>query len=354
MLAQWLPKCPEALKRGTIQQIAQTDNSWDRDEQYAAMAAVIVAMKNQGAKANAYLKERATRDLSALVALSLSDGGKYRAFIRKTAMSTPTEIPALLALMEAEGADGAAKFAIQSMGELLGLDECLRDARSLHDAFRSLDSGQPVSCLPATDRLGSLLPLLPYVLVWLWKWTDAERPNVPALAALMASDDFAAFLEATSVDEVGFATRIARLLCRADDKSAAALRKALHTLLGSDKATHLRNIEYVLLLGKLSDHRLWTEPPQREQPKLSVEDAISCAGAWDLLIDDAGEPRPVVKWSEIGHYWNIRFPLDPRSAARAIQLLASFSQDSNSSKSIRPATEIERQLLYRHFPAARP
>lgn len=85
-----------------------------------------------------------------------------------------------------------------------------------------------------------------------------------------------------------------------------------------------------------------------------MEDTLRCAGGWELLMDAEGNPRPVVKWVGIGGYWSIRFPLDPRAAARAMDLLASFEPTKEQAKRIRPATEIERQLLYRHLPATRP
>lgn len=353
-LAQWLPECTDALKRATYQKIAHASDRWEDDEQYAAMAAVVVAVKNRSAKSKAYLRETATHNPSALLALSLLEGSQYQEFIRKTALAMPTDIAALLALMESEGKDAAAKVLVQASEKLPGLGERLDKARTLYQAFRDLDGGQPVSCLPVKDRAGSLLPLLPYVLFRLWKWTERNQPNVRALSALMESDGFSGFLEATDVNTFGLACRMASLLRNADDTSAVTIQSALYRLLSSDVFTRQYYGEYVLLLGKLSGHRLWNVPPPSGQTRLSVEDTLRCAGGWELLMDAEGNPRPVVKWVGIGGYWSIRFPLDPRAAARAMDLLASFEPTKEQAKRIRPATEIERQLLYRHLPATRP
>ncbi|OQC13493.1 MAG: hypothetical protein BWX73_02298 [Lentisphaerae bacterium ADurb.Bin082] len=350
--AQWCPDCPDALKRPNVQRIARTEDDWDGAERYAAMAAVVVAMKNQGAKATAYLRETATRAPSALLALALQDSGRHREFIRKMALAAPTEPAAILALLESEGMDRAAAVLAPTMRDLPGQDERWGKAVALRNAFHELDAGRSVSCLPGGDRFGDALPLLPYVLAWLLKWTDSEHPNVPALAALTASENFADFLRATGTDTLGLAARMASLLRQADGEPAADLQQALHAILKNE--TSLRNGEYALLLGKLSGHKLWTEPPQGEQSKLSAEDAVGCSGAWGLLMDDQANHRPVVKWIEFGHFWDIRFPLDSRLAGRAMELLAASNPTKDQAKEIRPLTEIERQLLLRHIPSARP
>lgn len=350
--AQWCPDCPDALKRTNVQRIARTEDDWDGAERYAAMAAVVVAMKNQGAKATAYLRETAARAPSALLALALQDSGRHREFIRKTALTAPTQPAALLALLESDGIDKAAAVLAPTMKDLPGQEERWEKVVTLRNAFHELDAKRSVSCLPGGDRFGDALPLLPYVLAWLLKWTDSEHPNVPALAALTASENFADFLRATGTDTLGLTARMASLLRQADGEPAAALRQALHAILKND--TSLRNSEYALLLGKLSGHKLWTEPPQGEQPKLSVEDAVVCSGAWGLLMDDQANHRPVVKWIEFGHFWDIRFPLDTRLAARAMELLAASNPTKEQAKYIRPLTEIKRQLRLRHIPNARP
>lgn len=350
--AQWCPDCPDALKRPNLQKIARTEDDWDDAERYAAMAAVVVAMKNQGAKATTYLRETAARNASALLALALQDSGRHREFIRKAALTAPTEPAAILALIESDGIDKAAAVLAPTMKDLPGQDERWGKAVALRNAFHELDAGRSVSCLPGGDRFGDALPLLPYVLAWLLKWTDSEHPNVPALAALTASENFADFLRATGTDTLGLAARMASLLRQADGEPAADLQQALHAILKNE--TSLRNGEYALLLGKLSGHKLWTEPPQGEQSKLSAEDAVGCSGAWGLLMDDQANHRPVVKWIEFGHFWDIRFPLDSRLAGRAMELLAASNPTKDQAKEIRPLTEIERQLLLRHIPSARP
>jgi len=358
-LAQWLPQCRDRLKHDIIQKIAGKYDALDScDARYTAMAAVVVALKNLGAKTEAYLKEAAARDPSALLALSLSDRSRYREFIRKTALAAPLDIAALLALIESEGVDAASKCVVQAAGGFVGLDERLTLARTLYHAFRDLDAGHPVVCLPAAQRFGDLLSLLPYVLARLWKWTDSDHPNLPALRAFTASDGFPGFLEATHVDTVGLAAKMASLLRSADDRSAATVREALKALalLHSGPGCRLTDVERVLFLGKLSSHKLWTEPPQSQHSKLPADDTPICAGAWELLLDGEGTPRPVVKWLEFDDYpySDIRFPLDPRAASHAMQLVASFGPNSRQAKSIEPMTEIERQLLFRHVAAARP
>lgn len=357
-LAQWGPECSNALKRSSIRTIARADtekffSATDPDRaRRAAMAAVVVAMRNRGAKSTAYLRETAGQDPSALLALALKGEGRQRGFIRKTVLAASTDPATILALLESEGIDEAVAILGPTLRDLPGRQDRLRRVITLRKAFQDLDEGRAVSCLSEVGRFRRPLALLPFVLTWLIKWTDPQAPNVKALAALTESENFEDLLEATAIDIVGLVARMASLLRQVDDESVAALRGALQAVLSIK--VRLRDGEYALLLGKLSGHRLWMDRPDCERPKLSAEETLGSCGAWGLLIDEEGNQLPVVKWIEVDNLRFILFPPDPHVAARAMELLGSFNPTKEQVEELRPRTEIERQLLLRCIPAARP
>ncbi len=349
-LAQWMPGCPDAVKRPNIARIARTDDCWVHAEQYATMTAVIAAMVNPGAKSTAYLRTTSEHEPSALLALSLDHGGRYRAFIRKTALATPAEPANILALVVSEGEDTATELLAPTFGEFPNQEARAARIGDLYKAFQHLDSGRTVSSFPTSAQSRDMLSTLPFVVDRLRRWTDATQPNIPALAALMSSEGAVELLRAHDVDLLGLATRMARLLGKADSESADALAGALRRLLDGDDA--LRRDQYVLLLGKLSRHRLWTDDASSSTAHVSVENALGCAGVWELLLDRDGNQRPVLKQTAWDSLWNIQLPMAPEQAARVVQLLPSLAPADKLAKEITTVTEIQKQLLSRHIPAA--
>ena len=344
---QWCPPCPEALKYPNIRKFFEDEFGNDASSSaISVLTAVVLAMKNQGARDTAFLKETASRDLSALLALALQRSSKHQEFIRKTALALPPAPASFLALIESEGVEKAEELLASVIKDTPGIAEKWQKTVALHNAFLQLDQGYSVSYLPVKEQLGDALPLLPYILFWLWKWTDYEHPNVPALAALAASDNLADFLHNAKVNKLGLVARMAILLRFADDESAALLRHALYAIMNLSELEDLEEY-HILFLGKLSGHKLWVKAPGKDEQKLSPGSVINCPGGWELLMDSEGNFRPVVKW--IGHIYSgsaPRLPLDIRLAARALNLLCSIDNVNYNRWRFQPMTEIQRQLHY--------
>lgn len=342
---QWCPPCPDVMKRQNIQKIIEKVDGYPGSySSLSILSAVILAMKNQGARDMTFLKETASHNLSALLALALQRESKHQEFIRKTALAFPSESAALLALIESEGMEKAEELLASTIKDTPGIAEKWQKTVALHNEFLQLDQGHPVSYLPVKEQLVDALPLLPYILLWLWNWTDYEHPNVPALAALTASDNFAILLHNAKVNKLGLVARMAILLRFVDDKSAALLRNALYAIVNIHEYLGLGD-EHVLFLGKLSGHKLWIEAPTKEDQKLSTGNVINCSGGWELLIDSEGNLRPVVKWiNRICPWSDPRLPLDIRLAARVMNLMCSVDNVSYDSWQFYPITEIQRQL----------
>jgi len=350
--AQWASACPDAMKRAHIERISKTDDDWDYAEQFASMAAVIVAMKNPGPRSTAYLKGASERDPSALLALSLRSEGRYRDFIRKTALAAPAESASILAILASEGEDAAAEILAPTQGRLPNQEGRVQAARRLFAAFHDLDNGRPVSCFHKSSPLAESLPTLPFVLHWLWRWTDAEHPHIAAIAALTGSDHCTDALQAHGVDLAGFAVRLAGLLRRSDGETAAVLRQAILRLLDQGGIAALGG--YSLLLDKLSGGKLWSDAQADGHALVPVEDLVCCAGAWELVLDDAGNLRPGgerLDWSSI---YGVRLPMDIRAAAHAIRLLCARAPGDELAGSIQPMTEMERLLVARSASRVRP
>jgi len=350
-IAQWAPACPDALKRSHIERIAtRVDEACEylhQADRYASMAAVIVAMKSPGPRAAAYLRGASENDPSALLALSLRSGGKYRDFIRKTALAAPAESASILALLASEGEETATELLAPAQGNLPNQKERLDTACRLFTAYRDLDSGKPVSCFPKSGRSGESLPTLPFILHWLWKWMDAECPNIEAIGALMGSDNCTDALRAYGVDLSGFAARLAGLLRRSDGETAAVLREALLRLLDQGGMRELAG--YALLMDKLSGGKLWSDAPTGGHAPVPVEDVLGCAGAWELLLDDARNPRPVFEKLDWSSLYDIRFPMNIRSAARVARLISAHAPADELAKSIRPMTEMQKHIVARYI-----
>ena len=127
---------------------------------------------------------------------------------------------------------------------------------ALRKAFLLLDQGHPVSLFSVKEELGEALPLLPYILFWLWKWTDYEHPNVPALAALAASDNLADFLRNAKVNKLGLVARMAILLRFVDDESAAFCAMRCMLLMNLSELEDLE--EYHICWQAQLGTRLWS------------------------------------------------------------------------------------------------
>ncbi len=342
---QWCPPCPEALKYPNIRKFFEDEFGHDASSSaLSVLTAVILAMKSQDARDTAFLKETASRDLSALLALALQGSSKHQEFIRKTASALPPAPASFLALIESEGVEKAEELLASTIKDTSGIAVKWQRTVALRKAFLLLDQGHPVSLFSVKEELGEALPLLPYILFWLWKWTDYEHPNVPALAALAASDNLADFLRNAKVNKLGLVARMAILLRFVDDESAALLRHALYVIMNLSELEDLEEY-HILFLGKLSGHKLWVEAPGKNEQKLSPGNVINCPGGWELLMDGEGNSRPVVKWIGYIYYRSApRLPLDIRLAARALDLLCSIDNVNYDRWEFQPMTEIQRQL----------
>ncbi|MDW7760668.1 MAG: hypothetical protein SCM96_08525 [Acidobacteriota bacterium] len=341
-LAEWMPPCPDVLKRHHLAKMAEFDEDDKEDEQHAVLSTAIVAMANPGPRSSAYLKNMAEREPAALLALSLLYGGKYREFIRKTAFDMSAEPAAVLALLVSEGEPAADDLLKATLKSYPHQGAMINSVRELHRGFSNLDGGMCVDFFEST-QLGKNISLLPYVIWRLWRWTDAGQPNIPALSALMASGNTAEFLYAQKVCLSGLSVRLAGLLRNAIDENAAPLRETLLNLL--DKKSSLRSGGDALLLNKLCDEKLWADPPSGDRGMLLLGDALNCAGAWELLLDEAGNERPVLKWVDWKTVYDIRFPLDIKTSACAMELLMSVIPPGEISKKIRPITGLQKRLL---------
>lgn len=343
--AQWASACSDAMKRVHIERISKADDGWDDADPFASMAAVIVAMKNPGPRATAYLKAASERDPAALLALSLRSEGRYRDFIRKTALGAPAESASMLALLASEGQDAAAELLAPTQGRLPNQKERLHAACRLFSAFHDLDNGRPVSCFLKSTPFAESLPTLPFVLHWLCRWTDAEHPHIDAIAALMGSDNCTDALDAHGVDLAGFAARLAGLLGRSDGETAVVLRQAMLRLLDQRGMDVLGG--HALLLDKLSGGKLWSDAGADGHAPVPVEDLVCCAGAWELLLDDAGNLRPMFERLDWSSVYGAELPMDIRSAAHAVRLLCTRVPSGELVERIRTITEVERLLVAR-------
>ncbi len=208
----------------------------------------------------------------------------------------------------------------------------LDHVRRLYAAFHEMDKGRPVSCFSKASRSGESVAELPFILRWLWKWVDDRRPNIGAIAALMSSKNCTDLLKAHDVCLSGLASRLAGLLRRSEGEHVVVLRHAL-----------------LKLLGKLSGGKLWSDAPTSGDTSVPVGDALGCAGVWELLLDQAGSPRPVFEKLDWSSLYEISFPLDIRSTARVARLLASVAPADRLAKAVLPATELHKQLTRRYL-----
>jgi len=346
-LSQWLPPLPEGLNRSLLEKIAQPPPYWGDEERYAQLAAVMMAMHNPGASSTAYLKKTSENYPPALLALSLQHGERFKGFVRKRALSMPAEPAAFLALFVSEGDDAATRLLAGTIGSDPKQEKRLNEARELHAAFCDLNHGRLTLALSGSDRIADVLSVLPYVTHWLRRWTDLAQPNVAAIGALMGSGRAKAFVRTHCVDSFGLAARMARLLRTADGNDEFILRESLLELL--DHGSIAMENEYASLFDKLSGGRLWPGAVPSNHKPLPMRDAASCAGIWELLVDEAGKPRQAFSKIDLDTLWDIRFPMDPRMAARLAKLLPSYIRADRLVECIRPATEMHRRLIMHHI-----
>ncbi len=343
-LSQWLPICNYNLKRSKFEKIATTDTSWENSEQYALMAAIITAMKNPGPGATAFLRKVSENNPSALLALALQAGSKYGKFIRKRALDMASEPAAILALIITEGEKTTSELLTPTFGKIPNQKERLSAIRQLYVTFRDMAIGKPSPCLPDFFKSSSALSTAPYVLHYLWNWTDPSRPNIAAIAALKESRFLLnVILKAIDVDFYGFAARLASLLRKADKDYEDTIKESLLYLI--DEVDMLRQNNYALFLDKLADHKLFGDSPldAHEPVHINVDD-LYCAAIWGLFLNDMGEERDWVKHAAWQDLYYVSLPSAPILAARVVRLLRSYAPSSVLDE-LQLTTEWQKQLV---------
>lgn len=360
------------LKFSTIEGIANADLGIPRQD--SEMAAIFAAMGNALGQAEKlsgvkhrksiaasakYLKHASTKNPLALLVLALSFGNIYRDFIRKIVLDAPTEPAHMLALLINEGA-GAEKILAPFLA-----DDASKERFGEYTEFM-LDHGTMENFNWTDLDFSSHHEDSQFRLIMfynLYKCLDQNLFCITELAALLSSYDFVRFLsfrdhsDHSDVNMTGFAIKIARLIRRSDGKHTPVLVESLLSFL--EHRSMLRHWgwskddaefgHFELMLGKLTNGKLWLDlSDDRDIPMISGQ-ICDRPGVWELLLDEAGEPLPILEKVDWASSDEISLPIDPKQASRIVQWLSENVSAENLSRAIKPVTEIQKLLVKSHI-----
>ena len=343
-MVQWLPPLAKRIDRSMLRNIDKPEDWAPGYAHRPLMAAIVLALRNPGATATAYLRQRSETSPSALLVLSMQSPRRFRAFIRKTALAMPTEGAAILALVVLESPEAATELLAPTFGDFPNQEARVSKVCELFDACRTVD----LPVVAEATKGGELWECLPFILDRLWTWTDIGDPDHQAIHS-MAAEPIAmnTILDKLEIFRPGLAVKFAALLRWASPEERAPTRKALLALIRDLKHVESRSL---LLLDHLSGHQAFAHAYNMAPVKLVLgSEAVS-----RFLFDETGQPRPIVKvldWDNIDY---CVFPLDPNEAARLAELLTSNKKWKIPVEILRTSTEIQKRLLAHYAQNTRP
>ena len=366
-LAQWLSVESRNMQWPTIKVLQEPEKESVR--QYAEMSAIIFAMQKPSAQSINYLKQLSARNPSALLALALvPESNKYRKFIREGVLKFPNKSASMLAHLLIEG-EAALDDWSSSQGCKSEYREKAHVVRQLKEDFERLNITQRAVRFSRFDKCDDPLPLIPYILHWLWHWLDYDEPNVKALCALVNSDGCVQMLKRHEVNFYGLAFRLGLLLGRSegedDDMLGETLLQLRHKEALEDDTDVFDRIEMHLVLQKLSRGKFFAYLLNADHPVFPKSGQLIFTGIWDLLLDEEGEPLEVLdQLVDILRCYEIRLPVSPRAAVRVVKWLEriavregddeifGFVDRENLVESIKPVTDIQKQMVKRYIATA--